>query len=104
MADHRIAWLGGDGIGPEVLAEGAKVLDALEHLEGFTTERVIYDLGGRRYLATGEVLSDATLEELRGFDAIYLGAVGTPEVPPGVIEVGLLLKLRFAFDQYINLR
>ena len=104
MADHRIAWLGGDGIGPEVLAEGAKVLDALERLEGFTTERVTYDLGGRRYLATGEVLSDATLEELRGFDAIYLGAVGTPEVPPGVIEVGLLLKLRFAFDQYINLR
>jgi isocitrate/isopropylmalate dehydrogenase len=58
----------------------------LEELEGFTTERVDYDLGGRRYLATGEVLSDATLEELRGFDAIYLGAVGTPDVPPGVIE------------------
>ena len=104
MADHRIAWLGGDGIGPEVLAEGARVLDALEALEGFTTERVEYDLGGRRYLDTGEVLTDATLEELRGFDAIYLGAVGTPEVPPGVIERGLLLKLRFAFDQYINLR
>ena len=104
MAHHRIAWLGGDGIGPEVLAEGGRVLDALEALEGFTTERVTYDLGGRRYLDTGEVLSEATLEELRGFDAIYLGAVGTPEVPPGVIERGLLLKLRFAFDQYINLR
>ena len=104
MADHRIAWLGGDGIGPEVLAEGGKVLDALEVLEDFTTERVTYDLGGRRYLDTGEVLSEATLEELRAFDAIYLGAVGTPEVPPGVIERGLLLKLRFAFDQYINLR
>jgi len=104
MAHHRIAWLGGDGIGPEVLAEGGKVLDALEALEGFTTDRVSYDLGGRRYLATGEVLSDETLEELRGFDAIYLGAVGTPEVPPGVIERGLLLRLRFAFDQYINLR
>ena len=104
MATHRIAWLGGDGIGPEVLAEGAKVLDTLESLDGFRTERVEYDLGGRRYLTTGEVLSDDTLEELRTFDAIYLGAVGTPEVPPGVIERGLLLKLRFAFDQYINLR
>jgi 3-isopropylmalate dehydrogenase len=101
---HRIAVLGGDGIGPEVAAEGLKVLDELEGLEGFGTERVEYDLGGRRYLDTGEVLSDATLEELRGFDAIYLGAVGTPDVPPGVIERGLLLKLRFAFDQYVNLR
>ncbi|MFA9431361.1 3-isopropylmalate dehydrogenase [Egicoccus sp. AB-alg2] len=104
MADHRIAILGGDGIGPEVVAEGLKVLDRLEELEGFTTQRVDYDLGGRRYLATGEVLGDDTLEELRGFDAIYLGAVGTPDVPPGVIERGLLLKLRFAFDQYVNHR
>jgi 3-isopropylmalate dehydrogenase len=101
---HRIAILGGDGIGPEVLAEGCKVLDRLEELEEFSTERVDYDLGGRRYLDTGEVLSDETLEELRTFDAIYLGAVGTPEVPPGVIERGLLLKLRFAFDQYVNYR
>jgi 3-isopropylmalate dehydrogenase len=101
---YRIAILGGDGIGPEVVAEGLKVLDRLEKLEGFATERVEYDLGGRRYLDTGEVLSDATIEELRGFDAIYLGAVGTPDVPPGVIERGLLLKLRFAFDQYVNLR
>ncbi|MDX1620138.1 MAG: 3-isopropylmalate dehydrogenase [Nitriliruptorales bacterium] len=107
MADgsrHRIAVLGGDGIGPEVIAEGLKVLDVLEKVEGFSTERVDYDLGGRRYLDTGEVLSDETLEELRSFDAIYLGAVGTPEVPPGVIERGLLLKLRFAFDLYVNLR
>ena len=101
---HRIAVLGGDGIGPEVVTEGLKVLDRLEHLEGFSTERVEYDLGGRRYLATGEVLSDDTLDELKGFDAIYLGAVGTPDVPPGVIERGLLLKLRFAFDQFVNLR
>lgn len=104
MTSHRIAILGGDGIGPEVVAEGLKVLDQLEQLEGFTTERVEYDLGGRRYLDTGEVLSDATLEALRGFDAIYLGAVGTPEIPPGLIERGLLLKLRFAFDQYVNHR
>ena len=104
MSTHRIAILGGDGIGPEVVAEGLKVLDRLEQLDGFTTERVEYDLGGRRYLATGEVLGEETLEELRAFDAIYLGAVGTPDVPPGVIERGLLLKLRFAFDQYVNLR
>jgi 3-isopropylmalate dehydrogenase len=101
---HRIALLGGDGIGPEVVDEACKVLDRLEELDGFATERVPYDLGGRRYLATGEVLSDETLEELRGFDAIFLGAVGTPDVPPGVIERGLLLKLRFAFDQFVNLR
>jgi len=104
VTQHRIAVLGGDGIGPEVVAEGLKVLDVLEADGGFTTERVEYDLGGRRYLATGEVLSDDTIEELRGFDAIYLGAVGTPDVPPGVIERGLLLKLRFTFDQFVNLR
>lgn len=102
--NHRLAILGGDGIGPEVVAEGCKVLDVLEELEGFSTERVDYDLGGRRYHATGEVLGDDTLQELRGYHAIYLGAVGTPDVPPGVIEKGLLLKLRFAFDQYVNHR
>jgi 3-isopropylmalate dehydrogenase len=104
VTTHRIATLAGDGIGPEVVAEGLKVLDRLEKLEGFSTERVDFDLGGRRYLATGEVLGDETLEQLRTFDAIYLGAVGAPEVPPGVLERGLLLKLRFAFDQYVNLR
>lgn len=104
MADHRIAIIGGDGIGPEVVGEALKVLDAVERLEGFATERREFDLGGRRYLATGEVLSDTTLEELRTFDAILLGAVGTPDVPPGVLERGLLLRLRFAFDQYVNLR
>lgn len=104
MAAHRIAVIGGDGIGPEVVGEALKVLDALESLEGFRTERADFDLGGRRYLTTGEVLSDETLEELRGYDAILLGAVGTPDVPPGVLERGLLLRLRFAFDQYVNLR
>jgi 3-isopropylmalate dehydrogenase len=104
VAGYRIAVIGGDGIGPEVVSEALKVLDAIERLEGFTTERTEFDLGGRRYLTTGEVLSDATLEELRTFDVILLGAVGTPDVPPGVLERGLLLKLRFAFDQYVNLR
>jgi 3-isopropylmalate dehydrogenase len=101
---HRIAILDGDGIGPEVIAEALKVLDRLEGLHGFTTERSAYDLGGRRYLATGEVLNDDTLDELRGYDALFVGAIGTPAVPPGVLERGLLLGLRFAFDQYINLR
>ena len=104
MAEHRLAVIAGDGIGPEVVAEGLKVLDAVAAHEGFTTVREDLDLGGRRYLATGEVLSDATLEHLRTFDAILLGAVGTPEVPPGVLERGLLLRIRFAFDQYVNLR
>jgi len=101
---HRIAILDGDGIGPEVIAEALKVLDRLESLHGFSTTRNAYDLGGRRYAATGEVLNDDTLEELRGHDALFVGAVGTPSVPPGVLERGLLLRLRFAFDQYINLR
>lgn len=101
---HQIAVLDGDGIGPEVIAEALKVLDRLETLHGFRTERTGYDLGGRRYAATGEVLSDETLAELRQYDALFVGAVGTPTVPPGVLERGLLLRLRFAFDQYINLR
>jgi len=97
---HRVGIIGGDGIGPEVIAEALKVVRAA----GVQMDTVDYDLGGRRYLATGEVLPDAVLEELRGFDAILLGAVGTPEVPPGVLERGLLLKMRFALDLYINLR
>jgi len=97
---HRVGIIGGDGIGPEVIAEALKVVRAA----GVDLETVDYDLGGRRYLATGEVLPDAVLEELRGFDAILLGAVGTPEVPPGVLERGLLLKMRFALDLYVNLR
>jgi 3-isopropylmalate dehydrogenase len=100
MATHRIAVIGGDGIGPEVTAEAIKVLRAA----GVELDTVDYDLGGQRYLRDGEILSDGTLEELRGFDAILLGAVGTPEVPPGVIERGLLLKMRFALDLYVNQR
>jgi 3-isopropylmalate dehydrogenase len=97
---HRIAILGGDGIGPEVIAEALKVSRAT----GVELATIDYDLGGRRFLATGEVLPDSVLAELRSFDAILLGAVGTPEVPPGVLERGLLLKLRFELDLYINLR
>ena len=97
---HRIGIVGGDGIGPEVIAEGLKVIRAA----GVELDTVDYDLGGARYLRDGTVLPDSVLDEWRGLDAIYLGAVGTPGVPPGVIERGLLLKMRFELDLYINLR
>ncbi|HSM67041.1 MAG TPA: 3-isopropylmalate dehydrogenase [Ilumatobacteraceae bacterium] len=97
---HNIAVIGGDGIGPEVTAEAVKVVRAAG-VDISTTE---FDLGGSRYLRDGEILSDEVLDELRGFDCILLGAVGTPEVPPGVIERGLLLKMRFELDLYINQR
>ncbi|MEZ5203790.1 MAG: 3-isopropylmalate dehydrogenase [Acidimicrobiales bacterium] len=97
---HRIAVIGGDGIGPEVVAEALKVVRAA----GVELDTTDFDLGGARYLRDGTVLPDEVLDELRTFDAILLGAVGTPDVPPGVIERGLLLKMRFALDQYVNLR
>lgn len=96
----RIAVVAGDGIGTEVVAQGLKVLDVA--LPG--CETTTYDLGAARYLRSGEVLPESVLAELAGHDAILLGAVGDPAVPPGVLERGLLLKLRFAFDQYVNLR
>jgi len=99
-----IAIIGGDGIGPEVVAEGLKVLAAVTSETGLKVTATEYDLGARRWHATGETLPDSALEEIRGHDAILLGAVGDPGVPSGVLERGLLLKLRFAFDQYVNLR
>lgn len=100
----KIAVLGGDGTGPEVVREGLKVLKAVADLEGFRYETQDYDFGGERYLKTKEILPDTAVEELRGYDAIYLGAVGHPDVAPGILEKGLLLRLRFELDQYINLR
>jgi 3-isopropylmalate dehydrogenase len=97
---HRIGVIGGDGIGPDVIAEGLKVIAAA----GVDLETVDYDLGGDRYLRDGVVLDDTTVDEWRALDALYVGAVGTPEVPPGVIERGLLLKMRFDLDLYINQR
>ena len=97
---HQIAVIGGDGIGPEVTSEALKVV-AAAGVDLATTE---FDLGGARYLRDGEILSDATLDQLRKYDAILLGAVGTPDVPPGVIERGLLLKMRFELDLYVNQR
>ncbi len=101
---YRIAVIPGDGIGPEVVNEGLKVLEAAAAKTGVKYELQHYELDGERYLRTGEVLPDSVLEELRGFDAIYLGAVGHPDVEPGILEKGLLLRLRFELDQYINLR
>ena len=100
----KVAVVGGDGTGPEVAAEGVKVFKAVAALEGISYQTKDFDLGGDRYLRTGEILPPGVLEELRTFDAILLGAVGHPDVAPGILEKGLLLELRFKFDQYINLR
>lgn len=100
----KIAVIGGDGTGPEVTAEALKVLDAVAKQEGFTYETTEFDFGGERYLKTGETLPEGAVDQLRAFDAIYLGAVGHPDVAPGILEKGLLLELRFQLDQYINLR
>ncbi len=96
----KLAVIAGDGIGPEVIGEALQVLDVV--LPG--VDKTEYDLGARRYHATGELLTTETIEELRGYDAILLGAIGDPSVPSGVLERGLLLKLRFALDHHVNLR
>ena len=100
----RVAVVGGDGTGPEVTTEAVKVFKAVAALEGIRYELKDFDLGGERYLRTGEILPEDAVKELATFKAILLGAVGHPDVPPGVIEKGLLLAMRFRFDQYINLR
>ncbi len=108
----KIAVIGGDGTGPEVVAEGLKVLKAVAQKEGFKYETTDFDLSGKAYLARGgdpnkqniPIVTDEQVKALRGFDAIYLGAVGDPDIVPGILELGLLLKLRFELDQYINLR
>jgi 3-isopropylmalate dehydrogenase len=102
--NYRIAVIPGDGTGPEVIREALKALDAASQKAGFSTEKVYFDLGGERYLRTGEILPEGALEDLGKFDAILLGAIGHPDVKPGILEKGLLLQLRFKLDQYINLR
>jgi len=102
--NFTLAVVPGDGIGPEVTTEALKVLDAVAARHGVTFERTEFDLGAKRWHATGETLPDAELEEIRKHDAILLGAVGDPSVPSGVLERGLLLKLRFTLDHYVNLR
>jgi 3-isopropylmalate dehydrogenase len=101
---YKIAVVGGDGTGPEVVREGLKVLDAVNSKFGIKMDYTHFDYGGDRYLRTGEVLPENAADELRKFDAIFLGAIGHPDVKPGILEKGILLKLRFELDQYINLR
>jgi len=100
----KIAVIGGDGTGPEVTQEALKVLAAVSKLEKFAYETTAFNFGGEHYLKTGETLPAGAADELRAFDAIFLGAVGHPDVKPGILEKGLLLELRFQLDQYINLR
>ncbi|RJP30241.1 MAG: 3-isopropylmalate dehydrogenase [Actinobacteria bacterium] len=101
---YKIAVIPGDGTGPEVAREGVKVLEAIAGVAGFDYDTRFFAYGGDRYLETGVVLDDEELEELRAFDAIFLGAIGHPGVKPGILEQGILLRIRFALDQYINLR
>ena len=104
MKVYDIAVIPGDGTGPEVVSEGIKVLNAASEKFGFKLNYTQFDFGGERYLKTGKILDDEEIEELRKFKAIFLGAIGHPDVKPGVLEKGILLKLRFTLDQYINLR
>ncbi|MDR2772070.1 MAG: 3-isopropylmalate dehydrogenase [Elusimicrobiota bacterium] len=101
---YKIALIPGDGTGPEALNEGIKVITAAAKKNNFNLEFEKYDLGGERYLKTGEILPDSVISEFRSFDAMYLGAIGHPDVKPGILEKGILLRLRFELDQYINLR
>ena len=100
----KIGVIAGDGVGPEVVRQGLPVLNDVAHLDDLRFELVEFDLGGERYLKSGEVLPDSVVEDLRKCDAIYLGAVGHPAVAPGILEKGILLRLRFDFHQFINLR
>jgi len=104
MKAYNIAVIPGDGTGPEVIGEGLKVLNVVSAKFGFKLNYNHFDFGGGRYLKTGEVLPESAIEELKKYDAIYLGAIGHPEVKPGILEKGILLRLRFELDQYVNLR
>jgi 3-isopropylmalate dehydrogenase len=104
MKSYNIAVIGGDGTGPEVVREAIKVLDATSKKFGLKLNYTNYDFGGDRYLRTKEVLPDSAADELRKFPAILLGAIGHPDVKPGILEKGILLRLRFEMEQYINLR
>jgi len=102
--NYKVPVIGGDGIGPEIIAEGQKVLEAAADKYNFSLEWIEYSIGAEHYLKTGELISEETLKELSGYRAIYLGAIGDPRVKPGVLEKGVLLTMRFYLDQYINLR
>src|SRR4030042_6219487 len=104
MKTYKIAVMGGDGRGPEVTVEAVKVLKAAEAKFGFKLDMTDFDFGGERYKRTGETLPDSAIEEFKKFDSILLGAIGHPDVKPGILVKGILLKARFELDQYINLR
>jgi 3-isopropylmalate dehydrogenase len=104
MKEYKIAVMPGDGTGPEVITEGVKVIEAAASRFGFKLDMTWYDYGGERYKRTGEVLPEGAVEDLKRYQAIYLGAIGHPDVKPGILEKGILLHLRFGLDQYINLR
>lgn len=104
MKSYDIAVIGGDGTGPEVTRESIKVLDAASAKFGFKLNYTHFDFGGDRYLRTGEALPDSAVDDLRKFPAVLLGAIGHPDVKPGILEKGILLRLRFELEQYINLR
>lgn len=104
MTQYKVPTIGGDGIGPEIIREGQKVIDAAGEVFGFDVDWIDFPHGADHYLETGELVSDETIKELSGYKAIYLGALGDPRMTPGILEKGILLKLRFAFDEYINLR
>src|SRR5712672_2208684 len=104
MKSYNLALIGGDGTGPEVVREAVKVLDVAAKKFDLKLNYTSYDLGGERYLRTGEALPDSVLAELRKFPAFLLGDMGTPDVKPGILEKGILLRLRFELEQYINLR
>lgn len=102
--NYKVPVIPGDGIGPEIIAEGKKVLEAAADKHGFSLEWIEYPLGAEHFLQTGELVSEETLKELSKYRAIYLGAIGDPRVKPGVLEKGILLSMRFYLDQYVNLR
>jgi len=102
--NYRVPVIPGDGIGPEIIAAGKEVLEAAADKHGFSLQWIEHPLGAEHYLKTGELISEETLKELKQYRAIYLGAIGDPRVPPGVLEKGVLLTMRFYFDQYVNLR
>jgi len=104
MKNYKVGVIPGDGTGPEVVREGLKLLEAVSHLYGFSYETVHYPFGGEYYQKTGETLPDSALDEFHTLDALYLGAIGHLDVKPGILEQGILLRTRFALDQYINLR
>ena len=104
MKRYKIAVIQGDGIGAEIISEGKKVLEAVSDLDGFELDWIEYPHGAEHYLKTGELIGEDTLKELERSDAIYFGSIGDPRVEPGVLEQGILLTMRFYFDQYVNLR